>query len=293
MNKISSNKNFISLVLAVAMLFISALVSAEEDSRSHAINSKLKFLSWLVNDSPVVQRVVKSTDVDAIAQLDNAKSLLEQAQIQFDDGNFVVAEEKIAAGIKEMSRVSRKIKDEERVKSASKKLFHEMNERIQSFMDAFTRISQEKNDGLIEAMLDRDKLKGLMRQADGLYQEGQFALANHQLKKASDMLDQALTSARHKDVLIHELNFDSAEDEYEYEIRRNESYVMLIRLLQDKQTVSDASRLYIAKIVEANVVVVEEAVESVEKGDLVNAIAILEKGTDKLSRALRMAGAPF
>ena len=144
-------------------------------------------------------------------------------------------------------------------------------------------------------MLDREKLKGTIEQAETLYQEGQYALANHQLKQAADMVESALTDARHKDVLLHALSFDNIEDEYMYEKKRNESYVMLIRLLQEKQTVPDASRHYVNKIVDANKDIVAEAEMLATKGDKKTAITVLEKGTGKLSGALRMsgAGAPF
>jgi hypothetical protein len=93
--------------------------------------------------------------------------------------------------------------------------------------------------------------------------------------------------------LLHELRFDSPEDEYAYEKRRNESYVMLIGLLQDSHEVSDASRNYVDNVISDNSQQRDKAEQHVSKGDFESAIGILEKSTDKLSRALRVSGASF
>lgn len=282
-----------SATLGMAMLFSTAAVSDEKQDRSYAVYNKLKLFSWLVNDSPTMQRVIKSEDASAIEQLNNARRLLQQAETQFDDGEYELAEQNISVGIKEMSSVSQKIKDEDRLAKQYRKLYDELHEHIQVFVDAFERIAREKNEAHITAMLDREKLDGLLAKAASLYNEGEFSLANHQLKEAVSIVESALSDARHKDVLLHEISFDSAGDEYLYEKKRNESYVILIGLLQDKENVAEASKKYIDKIVTANKDIVTEAENYAARGDNEKAISILEQGTDKLARALRMSGVPF
>ena len=293
MKKCLSRQGFICVLLAMMLLFSSSVTADENDDRALAVFNKLKFFSWLVNDSPTMKRILKSADSEAIKQLEKSRQLLQQAQAQYDEGELQLAEENIATGIKEMSSVARKIKDVDRVEHARKKLFDELKQHVQTFAEAFERVAKEKNDRLIDAMLDQEKLKKIMDVAETLYREGQLALANQRMKQAADMVEIAISDARHKDVLLHELSFDSLEDEYDYEKKRNESYVLLVRLLQEKQTASDASRQYVNKIVAANKGVVAEAELHAADGDNKTAIRILEKGTDKLSRALRLSGAAF
>lgn len=107
------------------------------------------------------------------------------------------------------------------------------------------------------------------------------------------MVDNALSDARHEDVLLDELSFESLEEEYTYELQRNESYVMLIDLMQKKTATSQASASYVKKMIEANIKLREQANQHVEKGEVQEGIKILEKGTDRLSRALRVSGASF
>ena len=293
MKKGQYRQSFIYVLLSMTLLFSSSVIADEKDDRALAVFNKLKFFSWLVNDSPTMMRIVKSADSEAIKQLEKSRQLLQQAQAQYDEGEFLLAEENITTGIKEMSSVARKIKDVDRVEHARKKLFHELKQHVQTFAEAFERVAKEKNDRLIDAMLDQKKLKKTMHDADALYSEGQLSLANQLMKQAADMVEIAISDARHKDVLLHELSFDSLEDEYSYEKKRNESYVLLVRLLQENQTASDASRQYVNKIVAANKGVVAEAELHAADGDNETAIRILEKGTDKLSQALRLSGAAF
>ena len=39
------------------------------------------------------------------------------------------------------------------------------------------------------------------------YENDELALANHLIRQAADMVDAALSDARHADVLLHELTF--------------------------------------------------------------------------------------
>lgn len=293
MNKCLSRQGFICVLLSMMLLFSSSVIGAEKDDRALAVFNKLKFFSWLVNDSPTMKRILKSADSEAIKQLENSRQLMQLAQTQYDEGDLLLAEENIATGIKEMSSVARKIKDVDRVEKARKKLFAKLKQHVQTFADVFERVAKEKNDRLIDAMLDREKLNKIIGDAETLYREGKLALANQRMKEAADIVEIALSDARHKDVLLHELSFDSLEEEYDYERKRNESYVLLVRLLQEKKTASDASRQYVNKIVAANKGVVAEAELHAADGDSETAIRILEKGTDKLSRALRLSGASF
>ena len=297
MKSYSSNRYYISMLLSATLLFAlvwtSYAISNERSDKQSAVYNKIKFFSWLVNDSPTVDRILKSSDSSAVEQLSQARLLLEQAQSSYDDDELSLADEKISTGLKKMTNVSRKIKDDDRVENARKQLFHELKKHIEMFTNAFKRVVIEKNDTMVEAMLDQNKIKLIVQRADALYQEGQLALANHELKQAADIVDVALRDARHKDVLLHELNFESIDDEYVYEIKRNESYLMLINILQDKKYVSEASRQYVNKIISSNEQDVKEAEAKADKGDKKSAIRILEKSTDKLSRALRMSGAAF
>jgi hypothetical protein len=280
-------------LLILAMLCECIAANAVDYQKNNAVYNKLKFLDWLVVSSPTRARISESSDAEAIAQLKDARKLLAQAQQSFDADEMDAANEYVAQGLKLMVDASRKVKDIDRIAHARSELYQQLKQQVSSFADAFERVAVEKSDSTIDAMLDRKKLAATLKHAEVLYTRGELALANQEMKQAADMVEVALSGARKNDVLLHELSFKSPEDEYAYEKQRNESYVMLIGLLQDGHETSDASRHYVEGVIAANTQLRDEAASHASKGDYKRAIGVLEKGTDKLSRALRMSGASF
>ena len=155
------------------------------------------------------------------------------------------------------------------------------------------RIAVEKDKEDIKSLLDRDKLDAVLSSAESMYTDGDLITANELMKQAADMVDNALSDARHNEVLLHELKFESPEEEYSYEVSRNDSYVILIDLSQKKSTIPQAEITYVQNLINENAQLRAQAEELANKGDIEKGIAVLEKGTDKLSRALRISGASF
>ena len=293
------NGNFVvSIVRSVLMaLLLFASVGSSVHAASEkpgSIYNKVKFLDWLVHSSPVSVRIENSDDAEANKQLKRAREMWEQAVEHSEKEEFELAEVHIDQGLKLMTSVSRKFKDQDRVKQARIDLYKQVKDHVEMFVVTFDRIADEKGEDHIRKMLDRDKLESLMVSAEKEYEDGELAMANHLMRQAADMVDHALSDARHEEVLLRELSFESLEEEYAYEVQRNESYVMIIDMLQKKKTAkSQASASFVQKMIEANAKTRQEADGLAEKGDYEQGIELLEKSTDKLSRALRVSGASF
>lgn len=282
-----------SLIVA-AVLISGGSVSAASDAERYAtIYNKIKLLDWLVNDSPVSKRVEQGGDDEAKQQLKRSQDMWEQAVEHNEKDEYDLAEGHINQGLKLMTKLSRRVKDEDRVRQAHVRLYRQVKGHVDMFILAFDRVAEEKGDDRVRNMLDRDELNKIMSSAESAHNDGDLALANHLMRQAADIVDNALSDARHKDVLLHELTFESLEEEYAYEINRNESYVKLIDLMQKKTAPPQASASYVQKLVEENAQLREQAEVLAREGDLEQGISILEKGTDRLSRALRLSGASF
>ena len=281
-------------VLVAVVLMLGAGGAAFADSeKSGSVYNKVKFLDWLVHDSPVSKRIEDSEDDEAKQTLKRAQEMWEQAVEHSEKSEFELAEVHINQGLKLMTTVSRKFKDQDRVRQARIDLYKQVRGHVDMFVSVFDRIAVEKGEDHIYKMLDREKLNSLMSSAQSKYDEGDLAMANHMMRQAADIVDHALSDARHEDVLLRELSFENLEEEYAYEVQRNESYVMIIDMLQKKTAKSQASNTYVRKMIEANAKQRVEADALVKNGEYEQGIALLEKSTDKLSRALRVSGASF
>lgn len=284
----------ICIVMIMIVLFSGGnAFAASEADRYGDIYNKNKLLGWLVNDSPVSKRIEVSGDDQAKQQLQRSQEMWGQALEHNEKGEYELAEGHINQGLKLMTKLSRKVKDEDRVKQARIELYKQVKEHVDMFVVAFDRVAEEKGKDHISGMLDRDELEKVISRADDAYEDGDLALANHLMRQAADMVDIALSDARHEDVLLHELTFESLEEEYAYEIDRNESYIQLIDLMQIKTAPSQASAAYVQKMIEENTILREQAEVLASEGNLQQGILVLENGTDKLSRALRVSGASF
>ena len=101
-----------------------------------------------------------------------------------------------------------------------------------------------------------------------------------------------IENMRSGDVLVRELNFESVEEEYDYELDRNDTHQMLVKLLVEKKLASK-SESFKQKINDRvdNAVLIRKTAESfANKRDYDSAIKALEKSTKELVRAIRMGG---
>lgn len=282
-----------SVVIAVILLFCTSTAAVAGDDKSNSIYNKVKFLDWLVNNSPVSKRVEDSQDEAAKQQIKRAQEMWEQAVEHSGKSEYALAEVHISEGLKLMTQISRKFKDQDRVRQARIDLYKQVKGHVDMFVVAFDRIAEEKAEGHVLNMLDRDELNSLVSSAERNYKDGDLVMANHLMRQAADIVDHALSDARHEEVLLRELSFENLEEEYAYEVQRNESYVMIIDLMQKKSATSQASAGYVQKMIETNAIKREEAELLVKNGEVEQGIKLLEKSTDKLSRALRVSGASF
>ncbi len=244
--------NVCSVLIAIVLIYCGSAYAETDTERFNALYNKVKLLGWLVNDSPVSKRIENSDDTEAKQQLKRSQEMWQQAVEHSEKSEFELAEVHISEGLKLMTSLSRKVKDEDREKQARIELYKQVKEHVDMFVSAFDRIAVEKGEENVREMLDRDELDAVMSGRTAAFDDGELVLANHLMRQAADMVDNALSDARHEDVLLHELSFESLEEEYAYEVNRNESYVMLIDLMQKKSTTSQASASYVQNMIDAN-----------------------------------------
>lgn len=258
-----------------------------------AINSKLKLLGTLVNESTAATRITVSSNEQAHELLATAREAWQNATAARDAGDLNASEQQVKQGLETMSAASRMVEDVGRVQREQQQRYQQLRKRVLSFSEAFQRAVTEKPGQSVSDFLDRAEVSGLLKEAESLAHQADYVAANQRLVKAADAVELALSLARDKETLVHELKFDSPEDEYAYEIQRNKGYRQLIDLLKRKRADSDTKLLYVQKMVVENERLCEDADALFKQGDTQAALRELEKGTDKLEMALRASGMAF
>lgn len=158
-------------------------------------------------------------------------------------------------------------------------------ESTKTLRDALARVADEKSDETARAevgVIDR-----LMRQADGLVAEQQVrrgrAVLDHAYLRAKVQLERL----RGGETLVRALQFDTPQDEYRYELDRNDSYRMLVPLLVPRGGPNESGMK--AHLLRAGQLR-EDADSMAGRGNVEAAIRVIEESSGEYQEAIRTAG---
>lgn len=159
---------------------------------------------------------------------------------------------------------------------------------IQALMDAQRRIATEKDDTTQSSSLDTT-VKPLLTQAAAHEAKGEYELSMAALNYAYTIVTASIEKLRGGETLIRTLKFETAEEEYHYELDRNNTYKMLIKMLiNDQKTMKITDRVDEFLIKADNLR--QEAEKHAQSGNFETAIKSLEQSTKSLIFAMRNAG---
>ena len=257
-----------------------------------SISRKLKLLESLTRSERTRARLEQSDNPDAQAHFTAAVAARESASAAIAAGEGERASAAIATGYREMALALRNAEDEAGKARQAAARYEELSGRVFSFAEAFQRIAHEKNDPRIVDLLDQDELNGLMRKAQLLAADGKHSEANESLQAAAMAVERALAAARDRETLVRELNFQTPAEEFDYELRRNESYELLVRLLEQREG-SDTALGEMREVLEQNDITRYEAQEMFVAGEVSAAIAALERRSEEMASVLRRSGLVF
>ena len=292
-----------TIIAAILFLFTTELFCDEKtnasssemdiETRKRSVTNKVNLLGRLVQDSPASVRIVKSENQGAKDLLQQATAAWHAATEELESMSIEKAEESVKHGLILMTQASSSVADKERLENAQRTRYQQLRERIQSFTDAFQRIEKEKQSRDISLLLDLKGIDTLLNQAEELADRDSYMEANQLLSRAADNVEIALAQARHKETLLHDLTFNSREEEYNYEKQRNHSYVLLADLIRKKKTHEAYSLTRFQNALEENEILRKQAEKLASKGEIETAIITLEQGTQNLARTLRASGVAF
>ena len=156
-------------------------------------------------------------------------------------------------------------------------------------MEALTRIAAEKGEQAkaadVQAMVDKLEVEAERQRATGDPRAGRRTL-----DAAYDMTKRAIDELRSGDTLVRSLNFATKEEEYHYEVDRNDTHQMLVTvLLEDKRGDPNRDKLIDGFVGKAKQLRAEAETQA-GRGDFETAVTTLEASTKELVRAIRSAG---
>jgi hypothetical protein len=249
------------------------------------LEQRLASVEILIEKSTAARQIEKSGDAAARVKHAKAREIHRQARAAFQAGQYARASELLPEASIQMFEAVRLSAPEEVTAPKARSDYQARLDSVNALYSAYQRVAAEKPGTAGAAETGRD-IEKTIREAQRLAGEGRLDEGRAALDRAYLIVKAALSSLRSGDTLVRSLHFASHEEEYRYEVDRNDTHQMLIKVLlagrphtPGQQTLVDSARRLRAR-----------ADTAAAGADHAAAVKLLEDSTRELIRAIRSAG---
>jgi hypothetical protein len=285
-----------TLIVRIAGLGLAAFALASGNAAAAAqaaatsdISSRLVYVERLLTESSAAKKVDASGKPEAIEMKAQAQAHFDEARKFAESGDDEAAETELREAIRLMTSAARAANGDAKVSQKQTDDYGTRKESVTALAKAHDRIATEKGLQDMDRAL-QDKVAADLAASDELMAQGRGDEARAMLDATYESVKASLEGLRGGDTLVRELNFETPEDEYHYELDRNDTHRMLVEvLLAEKMQASPMRKTadgFIAKAGELR----EEAEAAARKKKFEDAIRLLEESTKEFIRAIRSAG---
>jgi len=275
-------------LVAFLLAALPALAVAQGADRAQ-LERRLSSVETLVERSSAARQIEASGSADAMKRRDEARERLRRAQEAFRASDDAAAAKLVAEASKLLAEATRMAAPETLIADKAQRDFEARLGSVDALLDAHRRIGAEKGDAGRAAETTR-AIEAQREQAKQLRAAGRMEAARAALDQAYLIAKASVSSMRSGDTLVRSLHFATREEEYRYEIDRNDTHQMLIRVLLDGRRDAPGVQEQVAGRVEKARALRAEAERVFGGGDAAEAIRRLEESTGELVRAIRSAG---
>jgi hypothetical protein len=250
------------------------------------LERRLESVKTLLEKSSAAKQIESSGDANALAQRAKALEMWNEAKKAFDAGDLAQTQKLLLEAPKIMFSAARQAAPEEVHRDKAKADYVNRRESVKALMVAQKRVSTEKG-GVAGAEETARNVDKLLVEAEKHAAEGKFDKARSVADEAYLLAKASVGQMRSGDTLVRALNFANKEEEYKYELDRNDSLQMLYKVLIEQK--GNSNPMVVAQVKKAQDLRVEAEAAAARK-DHVGGIKLLEESTGQLVRAIRSAG---
>ena len=278
-------RTLLSSAALVAASCAAAVALAQQPAAPDAsqVERRLASVETLIERSSGAQQIEASGNPAAREKRDAARAKHREAAAAFKAGDVERAAALLPQATTQMFEAVR-LASPEQVNDAKRRSdFATKMESARALQAAQRRIAAEKKSpGSAETSQAIDRF---LAQADTEAAAGRMEAASASLEQGYLLAKAAIGSMRSGDTLVRSLNFDNPKEEYAYELDRNDTHKMLLKMLLDTSKAERAAPA-IARSTELR----DQAESSARVSDYPNATRLLEESTRELVKAIRAAG---
>lgn len=252
------------------------------------VERRLQSVATLIETSSAARQIESSGEAPARERRDAARLIHREAAAALARGDADGASQLLDAAAREMMAGVRLAKPEQVAAEKAKRDFAARLDSARALLAAQQRITQEKGAGR-EAQQATRSIEQQIAQAQSLAAQDKLAEARPVLDRAYLTARVSIEAMRRGDTLVRSLSFASPREEYDYEIDRNDTHRMLIRVLLAERREAQMPES-MQQAVDRAAALRGEAEAQARQGDHAGAIQRLEDSTRELVRAIRAGG---
>lgn len=286
----------------LVLTLVSALCAADEPRRIYAaeatkagVGQNIGFVEKLVHESATAKKILQSDNPEAKALHADAVNFLDQAKAAQAKGDATAVAEALNKAKKAVFTAMRLLSANV-VKEKKQENYQQKRKGLESLLIAHERLRKElaaqENTAAAAQHAEQTEshIKEKLTEAQGQYDAGKVEDAGATLNDAYLGLKLSITKLRDGTKLVRSLNFETIEDEYRYELRRNDTHNMLVNtVLKEKRADPRFGKLMDIPLKKAEQLRAD-AEQKAASGDHAGAIKVMEESTKNIIRAIRMAG---
>lgn len=250
------------------------------------LERRLESVKTLLEKSSAARQIEASGDPTALAEREQAFELWRKAKAAFDGGDLAATQALLLEAPKMLFAAARHSAPEKVLAEKLRTDYENRRESVKALLTAQKRISDEKGSvsGASQTAADIEKI---LREADQLATAGKYEQARAVVDKAYLLAKASVGQMRSGDTLVRSLNFANKAEEFKYEFDRNDSLMMLYKvLIEQKGPVNQFVLDQVKKAADLRA----QAEKSAGANDYVEGIKLMEESTSQLVRAIRSAG---
>ena len=278
-----------SLALGWALLCPALLLGQPAPLDMEQVAKRLLAVGQLIEQSSVSRQIEASGDAGALEQRAKARESYRQALAARDAGDSTRAAQLTAQASTLMIQAARLAAPGLVTEGNWRANFDAHLESVKALLAAQQRISAEKPN-TPQALETGRSIEKLIDEARQLASANQQVQADAVLNQAYLVAKVAVSSMRGGDTLVRSLNFATPEEEYRYEIDRNDTHLMLIKVLTAEKSRMTGMDALLGGLLEKAAALRRQAEQEAGVGKHALAIERLEGSTRELVRAIRSLG---
>jgi len=278
-----------SILKLSALALFAALAVNPVQAGSNA--SRIESVGKLLETSSAAQRIKGSDNQAAKQKHEQAVELFNKARQADASDDEKQAADLLKQATATMFEATRMIEKDASFLAKDLRDFNARKESVEALCSAYEKIAEEKG---VTSKKENELHEFVHTRVD----EAVVLKDQERVKEGRKKLDEAYVAAkvaiehlRGGETLVRSLKFDSSEDEYHYEVDRNDTHRMLVDVLvKEKMQSSGSIEAMVSKFMDKANALRAQADKQASDGEYENAISTLEQSTKEIVRAIRSAG---